>query len=102
MKKRVYNNAWGIQKQCSTSSEDSISDSPLDIYEKFVFSGIAGGSGGGRGSGTEGGRGGVGNAIRNGAGIFILFIKCNTYKICVNSAQKTHLWIQLDCILLND
>lgn len=38
---------------------------------------------GGRGRGVGGGaedtgRGGVGNAFRNGAGIFILFIKCKT------------------------
>ena len=38
-----------------------------------------GGGGGGTGeAGTKVGRGGVGSATRNGAGIFILFIKCNT------------------------
>lgn len=37
-----------------------------------------GGGGGGEGAGTEGGSGGVGNAMRNGAGMFILFIKCKT------------------------
>lgn len=45
---------------------------------------MAGGGSGGNvsddgGAGTEGGRGGVGRGNRNGAGMFILFIKCNTY-----------------------
>lgn len=34
--------------------------------------------GGGGGADGNSGRGGVGNAFRNGAGIFILFIKCKT------------------------
>lgn len=60
-----------------TSSEDSISDSSLDRSAAWGF--VDTGGGGGGGAGTKGGRGGVGRAIRNGAGIFILFIKCNTY-----------------------
>lgn len=31
------------------------------------------------GAGMEGGRGGVGRGNRKGAGMFILFIKCNTF-----------------------
>lgn len=61
--------------QILTSSEDSISDSLLDISS---MEGGGGGSTGGDGMGTDFGRGGVGNAFRNGAGIFILFIKCKT------------------------
>lgn len=64
-----------------TSSEDSNSDSPLDRSVEGLLAiggGGGGGEGGGAGTPAEGGRGGVGSAIRNGAGIFILFIKCNT------------------------
>lgn len=65
-----------------TSSEDSNSDSPLErsVEEGLLANGGGGGGGeeGGAGTPAEGGRGGVGSAIRNGAGIFILFIKCNT------------------------
>ena len=75
-----------------TSSEDSNSDSPLDraANEGLIAVGGNGGDGGGGGGGTttEGGRGGVGSAIRNGAGIFILFIKCNTW-YCVG-LQKVY------------
>lgn len=60
-----------------TSSEDSISDSLLDKFSIETVGG--GGGGGGGGTDREVGRGGVGRAIRNGAGIFILFIKCKTY-----------------------
>lgn len=65
-----------------TSSEDSISDSLLDKFS-ILLSETVGGGGGGGGGGTdrEVGRGGVGRAIRNGAGIFILFIKCKTYNM---------------------
>lgn len=62
-----------------TSSEDSISDSLLDISSMLVaMEGGGGGSTGADGTGIDVGRGGVGNAFRNGAGIFILFIKCKT------------------------
>lgn len=65
--------------QIPTSSEDSISDSLLNISSIFVsMEDGGGGSTGGDRMGTDFGRGGVGNAFRNGAGIFILFIKCNT------------------------
>lgn len=40
--------------------------------------GGGGGSAGADGTAIDAGRGGVGNAFRNGAGIFILFIKCKT------------------------
>lgn len=62
-----------------TSSEDSISDSLLDKFSIETVGG--GGGGGGGGTDREVGRGGVGRAIRNGAGIFILFIKCKTYNM---------------------
>lgn len=63
----------------TTSSEDSISDSLLDRSSILLLETIgAGGGGGGGGTDREVGRGGVGKAIRNGAGIFILFIKCKT------------------------
>lgn len=58
-----------------TSSEDSISDSLLDKCSMLVSED---GGGGGGGTGTDTVRGGVGSALRNGAGIFILFIKCKT------------------------
>ena len=61
----------------ATSSEESISDSSLDNSANGCFVDSSGGGGGG-GTGAKGGRGGVGIAIRNGAGIFILFIKCKT------------------------
>lgn len=70
-----------------TSSEDSISDSPLDRSADRGFIATVGGGGGG-GAGTSGGNGGVGSAIRNGAGIFILFIKCRT---CIREVQSIKL-----------
>lgn len=65
------------KQQTTTSSEDSISDSSLDDSANGCFVDSRAGGGGG-GTGAKGGRGGVGIAIRNGAGIFILFIKCKT------------------------
>jgi hypothetical protein len=53
-----------------TSSDDSSSDSPLDSSPACRFSAT--------GAGTGGGNGGVGSAGRNGAGRFILFIRCST------------------------
>lgn len=38
------------------------------------------GNGGGGGVGVDG-RGGVGSVIRNGVGMFILFIKCSIYEV---------------------
>jgi hypothetical protein len=61
-------------RECT--SEDSISDSSLERSVVRGFLGISGGGGGGAAAG--GGRGGVGKAMRNGAGMFILFIKCKT------------------------
>lgn len=75
-----------VQKNI-TSSEDSISDSPLDRFSALGNAAGGGGTGGGGtggGTGTEVGRGGVGSAARNGAGIFILFIKCNTYNLHIH------------------
>ena len=66
------------KQQEITSSDVSISDSPLDRSSKLGLA-ASGGGGGGGGAGTGGGKGGVGKAIRNGGGMFILFIKCNTY-----------------------
>lgn len=64
-----------------TSSEDSISDSLLESPASATEGGGGiGGAGIGGGVGTEVGRGGVGSAALNGAGIFILFIKCKTYE----------------------
>lgn len=66
-----------------TTSDDSISDSSLERSFRFGFVDVVvggGGGGGGAAAGTGGGKGGVGNAMRNGAGIFILFIKCKTWK----------------------
>lgn len=67
-----------------TSSEDSISDSSLDIFVTWGLGVARGGRGGSvndgdGGAGMQGGRGGVGRGNRNGAGMFILFIKCSTY-----------------------
>lgn len=76
LKKLTQKCAWWNYKK-NTSSEDSISDSSLDT-STAGFSG-KGGSGGWGEEGTGGGSGGVGNAILKGAGMFILFIKCNTY-----------------------
>lgn len=65
-----------------TSSGDSSSDSSLDRSSKHGEGKF--GSGGGEEDGGGGwkvtavGSGGVGSATRNGAGIFILFIKCKT------------------------
>lgn len=76
--KQIMKPNWRKQVEI-TSSEDSISDSLLDRTFMLVLAATGGGSGGaGGGTGVEVGRGGVGSAIRNGAGIFILFIKCNT------------------------
>lgn len=60
-----------------TSLEDSSSDSPLDKSPR------GGGGGGGAGEasgGRAGGNGGVGRAGRNGAGKFILFMRCSTWQ----------------------
>lgn len=76
------NGTLRVYKRENTSSEDSSSDSSLDRSSKWRFTATGGGGGGGGagGAGCEGGKGGVGRAMRNGAGIFILFIKCKTYK----------------------
>lgn len=71
-----------------TSSEDSISDSPLDRSADRGFTVTVGAGGGGGSAGTSGGNGGVGSAIRNGAGMFILFIKCRT---CIRELQS--IWL---------
>lgn len=65
-----------------TSSDDSSSDSSLDRSSRpgeGKFGRWGGGEDGGGGwQVTAVGSGGVGSATRNGAGIFILFIKCKT------------------------
>lgn len=81
LNKKQTPKVWSLgSNEDVTSSEDSISDSSLDISADWGFAVTGGGGGrGGGGAGTSGGNGGVGSAIRNGAGMFILFIKCRTY-----------------------
>lgn len=84
MQVKVTHHLTYIYLRNLTSSEDSNSDSPLERCAKLEFV-STGGGGGGSGAGAEGGRGGVGSAARKGAGIFILFIKCNTYQETCNT-----------------